>query len=361
MKLIQYAVFLLPFVGYAYVVWQTWTMLPQVLWLRMAAAALIVLSLVCLLLNFLLGLDHLPMPIARAVYAVGTSSLFIMLYAFMLFLLLHVATLVHLVPAHWVRSSGAGSLAFVAVLVAVFGYGRVHYEQKQRRPLTLTALQPLPKPMRVVMVSDLHLGYHNTRADLSRWVDLINSEHADLILVCGDIVDISTRPLREEGMAEEWHRLEAPVFACLGNHEYYAGADLAAQFYREAGITLLRDSVAQFEGLTLVGRDDRSNPHRRSLGALMRGVDRGQFTILLDHQPSHLEQAERLGIDFQLSGHTHYGQVWPISWMEDRMYENAYGASSRGRTQYYVTSGLGIWGGKFRIGTCSEYVVADIR
>ena len=65
-------------------------------------------------------------------------------------------------------------------------------------------------------------------------------------------------------------------------------------------------------------------------------------------------------MDFQLSGHTHYGQVWPISWIEDAMYENAYGLSERGRTKFYVTSGIGIWGGKFRIGTQSEYVVATL-
>lgn len=361
MKALAILMFLLPFVGLAYVAWHTWQLLPQVAWLRIGGVAVVVLSFACLLFNFVVGLDHVPMALARVIYTVGTSSLFVMLYAVLLFLLLDLGSLLHVVPSQWVRASGVGSIAVVAILAAVFGYGRFHYGQKQRRTLDLKAEQPLPRPLRVVMVSDLHLGYHNTRQDLRRWIDLLNAEHPDLVLVCGDIVDISTRPLREEGMAEEWHRLQAPVMACLGNHEYYAGAEKAADFFREAGITLLRDSVAQFRGLTIVGRDDRSNPHRKSLGSLLKGVERGRFTLLLDHQPYHLEQAERMKIDFQLSGHTHYGQVWPISWIEDAIYENAYGASRRGRTQFYVTSGLGIWGGKFRIGTCSEYVVADIR
>ena len=92
----------------------------------------------------------------------------------------------------------------------------------------------------------------------------------------------------------------------------------------------------------------------------MQQVDRTKYCIVLEHQPYHLEQAERDKIDFQFSGHTHYGQVWPISWITRKMYECAYGSYQRGVTHYYVSSGIGIWGGKFRIGTQSEYVVATI-
>ena len=85
------------------------------------------------------------------------------------------------------------------------------------------------------------------------------------------------------------------------------------------------------------------------------------FTLLLDHQPYHLEEAEAAGIDFQFSGHTHHGQIWPGNWITDLMYEKAYGPHRRGATRYYVSSGLGIWGGKFRIGTRSEYVVLHLH
>ena len=84
------------------------------------------------------------------------------------------------------------------------------------------------------------------------------------------------------------------------------------------------------------------------------------FTLLLDHQPYHLEEAERCGIDFQFSGHTHHGQVWPASWVTDALYEDAFGSLRKGGTRYYVSSGMGIWGGKFRIGTRSEYVVLTL-
>jgi predicted MPP superfamily phosphohydrolase len=109
------------------------------------------------------------------------------------------------------------------------------------------------------------------------------------------------------------------------------------------------------------------NPHRKALKDIVNeelashpSLLTTHYTILLDHQPYHLEEAEQAGIDFQLSGHTHRGQVWPISWITDHIYECSWGSHQRGNTQYYVSSGIGIWGGKYRIGTQSEYVVATI-
>ena len=111
--------------------------------------------------------------------------------------------------------------------------------------------------------------------------------------------------------------------------------------------------------LAASGRDDRSNPDRLPLKELVPADT--LFTLLLDHQPYHLEEAERCGVDFQFSGHAHHGQVWPGNWITDAMYEKAFGAHQRGNTRYYVSSGLGIWGGKFRIGTRSEYIVLTLH
>jgi hypothetical protein len=247
-------------------------------------------------------------------------------------------------------------------MFAVFLYGRLHYNHKVRVPLELKSEKPLPQAYRIVMASDLHLGYHNGRRELARWVDMMNRERPDLILIAGDLIDISIRPLLEEDMAAELRRLEAPVYACLGNHEYYASEPRAQQFYEDAGIRLLRDeTVVVDSALVVIGRDDRTNPKRRGLQSLMKEVDRTKYTILLDHQPHILAEAERAGIDLQLSGHTHRGQVWPISWITDRMYECSWGLHRRGKTNYYVSSGLGIWGGRFRIGTQSEYLVVSIK
>ena len=114
------------------------------------------------------------------------------------------------------------------------------------------------------------------------------------------------------------------------------------------------------DDLCIIGRDDRTNRHRKALTDIMRHADKSKYTILLDHQPYHLEEAEQESVDFQFSGHTHRGQIWPISWITDAVYECSFGPWQRGNTHYYVSSGLGLWGGKYRIGTQSEYVVVTI-
>ncbi len=350
---------LLPLLGNVYVLWHVWRILPFPSWAKVVVVMLMVFAFLLLFVGFSRHV-HLSMPLATAVYEIGTSWLIILLYLFMAFLLLDIGRWVHLVPATFLKNSWSGTFAVTAFMFIIFLYGNIHYHQKVRQPLTLTTGKTLSRKMKVVMLSDLHLGYHNRRSEFAKWVDKINEEKADLILVAGDIIDKNIQPLEEQEMHQEFLRLNAPVVACLGNHEYYGGESNALLFYKKADITLLRDSVTTIGDLCIIGRDDRSNPKRKTLSELMKGVDRTKYLVVLDHQPIQLEEAEQNGIDFQLSGHTHHGQVWPISWITESIYECAFGEWQRGSTRYYVTSGIGIWGGKFRIGTRSEYVVAEI-
>ena len=350
---------LLPLLGNVYVLWHVWRILPLPSWAKVVVVTLMVFAFLLLFVGFSRHV-HLSMPLATAVYEIGTSWLIILLYLFMAFLLLDIGRWVHLVPATFLKNSWSGTLAVTAFMFIIFLYGNIHYHQKVRQPLMLTTGKTLSRKMKVVMLSDLHLGYHNRRSEFAKWVDKINEEKADVILVAGDIIDKNIQPLEEQEMHQEFLRLNAPVVACLGNHEYYGGESNALLFYKKADITLLRDSVTTVGDLCIIGRDDRSNPKRKTLSELMKGVDSTKYLVVLDHQPIQLEEAEQNGIDFQLSGHTHHGQVWPISWITESIYECAFGEWQRGSTRYYVTSGIGIWGGKFRIGTRSEYVVAEI-
>lgn len=352
---------LLPILGTAYSLWRIWQMLPLSASFKAGIVLLLALSVVLLFVNFGVGLDRIPMSAAIPMYEIGTSSIFILLYVVMLFLLLDIGRLVHIVPQSLLVNSVKGSLGVLILITGIFVYGNIHYRNKMRQPIELITTKPLQRPLKIVMMSDLHLGYHNRKAEFARWVKLVNTEKPDLILIAGDIIDVSVRPLMEEKVWEEFRKLRAPVFACLGNHEYYSGDANAERFFRESGIQLLRDSVATINGINIIGRDDRTNLRRKRVAQLMARVDTSRYTILLDHQPYQLEEAELAGVDFQLSGHTHYGQVWPISWIEDAIYEDAYGPWQRGKTQYFVTSGIGIWGGKFRIGTRSEYLVAELH
>lgn len=351
----------LPLLGLAYIGWHVWMLVPLSAGWRWLLIGLMVGSFLLLFCNLGRVIDRVPLPLARLCYDVGNSSIFILLYLTIFFLLMDLGRLVHLVPREWLVQNYYTTSTLAILMFGIFLYGNIHYHHKERVTLSLPAGKSLSQPLRLVLLSDLHLGYHNPRKELARWVDMINREQPDAVLIAGDIIDMSMRPLIEENMAQELRRIQAPVYACLGNHEYYSNETLAVKFYEDAGICLLRDTTVTLGSLSITGRDDRANPHRKSMGVLARQIDHKKYCILLDHQPYYLEQAERAGIDFQFSGHTHHGQVWPISWITNWVYECSFGSYQRGNTRYYVSSGMGIWGGKFRIGTRSEYIVATIR
>ena len=353
---------MLPLAGLAYVGWHVWTLTPLSRLWRTVIIFFGVASFMLLFLNLSRTIDRFPLWLGRLCYDIGNSSIFVLLYLVITFLVLDAGRLLHIVPREWLHQNFHTAAAVTLGIFVVFLMGNIHYRHKVRMTMDINTAKTLSKPLRLVALSDLHLGYHNPRKELARWVDIINAEQPDMVLIAGDIIDISVRPLVEEDMAQEFRRIKAPVYACLGNHEYYTGEPLAQQFYRDAGIHLLQDSSTLAGDLLIIGRDDRTNTRRKPLGELCTKTSelRTRFTIVLDHQPYHLEEAERLGIDLQLSGHTHRGQVWPISWITDRIYECAWGPWQRGNTRYYVSSGIGIWGGKFRIGTQSEYLVVTI-
>lgn len=342
----------------AYTTYRIWHILPLPQWGKWAVAALYLLCFLVLFPHYMLG-EKMPFSLAAATYEVSTSWMIFFIYALLIFLALDLGRLVHLVPASFVKHSVPGTCAVFGVIIGLLTYGGFHYHHKYREALEITTDKQLEKPLTIVLASDLHAGYHNREKELSRWVKLINAEHPDLVLFAGDIVDGSMRPVLEKDYGRIFRQIDAPVYTCLGNHEYIGGEDEAETFLDRAGIHLLKDRAAMVRGIRIVGRDDRSNPCRAALWELFKADE--YFTIVLDHQPYHLEDAEDAKADFQFSGHTHHGQVWPGNWLTDALFEKAFGAHRRGNTRYYISSGLGIWGGKFRIGTRSEYIVLTLR
>jgi hypothetical protein len=338
--------------------WHLWRITPGGWVAKLAVTGLFLLWMVAAFASMLLR-QKASIATITALYEIGHPWMIAFLYLLIVFILADIGVLVRLIPKDWFIGNAVSMAIILGVIAVVLTAGGIHYKHKYREELTVHTEKPLEKPLTVVLASDLHIGYSNRKAELARWIDLINAEKPDLVLFCGDIMDIQLRPLVEGNFAEEFHRLTAPAFTVLGNHEYIGGEEDAESFLKDAGIGLLRDSVVQVKGITVIGRDDRSNPDRKPLSELADSLQ--GFSILLDHQPYQLEEAEAAGIDFQFSGHTHRGQVWPLSWLTDAMYEKSWGYHRRGNTQYYVSSGLGIWGPKIRIGTRSEYLILRVE
>ena len=339
----------------SYVCWHLWRITPQG-W-KWISVGVFVLWMASLFVGYAIN-DRIPMRAASVLYEVGNTWLIAFVYLLLVFIVADIASLCHLLPKSFLKDNAAGLGTVIGMVAIILALGGIHYHHKYREELTITTSKPLEKPLTIVLASDLHIGYHNRKPELARWVDLINAEKPDLVLFGGDVIDLSLRPVMEGNYDQEFHRVKAPMMAVLGNHEFYSDVERAQQFFKDAGILLLRDSVSHFKGLDIIGRNDRTSPDRADLAHLSKDLE--GFTIVLDHQPYQLEEAEAAGIDFQFSGHTHRGQVWPLSWITDAMYEKAWGHHMRGNTQYYVSSGLGIWGAKIRVGTRSEYLVLHL-
>ncbi len=244
--------------------------------------------------------------------------------------------------------------------------GNIKFNNPQVKTIEICSTKPSQeKELKIVAASDLHLGISIDKKRLKKYVDMINAQNPDIVLFAGDLVDRSIKPVLAQKMDEDLRNIQSKygVFGVFGNHEYFGeGVSAISDFYERSNITLLRDSFVLLNNeLYIIGRNDKISPERKSLSAFTSQLDRTKPMILLDHQPSTLHEAEESGIDFQFSGHTHKGQFFPGNLIVKKIFEKGYGYLKKGDTHYYISSGLGIWGPQYRIGSESELVVVNFR
>lgn len=262
------------------------------------------------------------------------------------------------------------SATFVILLLAVsflLGYG--HYMTTHpvitHVALDLAKSDNAKDSVKLVMMTDLHIGELIGETTLKRYVDLANQQEGDLIVVNGDLIDYELRFAQQANAEQLLSELRAPlgVYITLGNHEYRASVHAKKKWLRELdGITLLIDSVVSPDGsFYLLGRDDYINQERKPLVALLKGLKADQPVIVADHQPAAISEMVMNKVDLGIHGHTHGGQLWPNNWRLRLHYEFVEGLHRKGSSQFYVSSGTGSAYPPIRIGTRSEIVVMHIQ
>jgi predicted MPP superfamily phosphohydrolase len=218
--------------------------------------------------------------------------------------------------------------------------------------------------LRIVAISDWHLGFGTSLRQLQKNVDRINAEHPDVILIAGDLVDNSVTPVAENAMDKELKRLHAPlgIYMAPGNHDYISNINRCKDFIAQTNIQLLIDSAVALPcGLTIVGRDDRHNAGRLSAREWRTLIDPAGASVVIDHQPKGIDELQTIGAFLQVSGHTHHGQVIPFKWLTNYLFDISYGHVADNNTHIYVSSGISLWGPPFRIGTHNEIVVFECK
>lgn len=277
--------------------------------------------------------------------------------------------------SRWSKVYQCGLIPIICTAI-VMGYGYWNMGHVVETKYTIhTEKEIREEGYQIAMVSDLHYGTTMGKEKLKLISRQIGETNPDIVILCGDIVDEATTYAQLQEAAEILGSIPSTYgnFYVYGNHDKALYAQqpnfTVAQLQEsleKSDITILREEVHQLtEDFTLIGRDDRANPingFRQTSESLQNGVDKTDFLLLLDHQPSDLEANKLAGYDLQLSGHTHGGQIWPMGMFNGRLGfgEMNYGYRSLDDFQIIVSSGIAGWGYPIRTGSISEFLTIHI-
>lgn len=320
-----------------------------------------------------LGEDLLPDQISSWLVIWGGHSMIIVLYLFFLLLMIDVVRFIDrrakLIPSafknhHLTPFSLAAAVILLATGFVAYGSWNAHHPVIKKYTVHVDKKADGIKQLRIAMVSDIHYGPIIDADRLEKLQQMIHQIKPDLVLLAGDITDGPLPPGEAQKLAGALENIKAPygVFAVPGNHD----RDLAKRdselmrSLQQAGIRVLKDEHVLIKNrFTLIGRDDPfllREPGRKELETLVKGIDPSKPLILLDHQPIELDQAQKNGVDLQLSGHTHHGQIFPGNLITGMIYENDWGLLKKGDFHSIVSCGFGTWGPPLRIGNRPEVV-----
>jgi uncharacterized protein len=270
----------------------------------------------------------------------------------------------------------ARSLAATAGVVALGTAGTGAYLANsapvvRRVPVTLRGLDPALDGLKIVTFSDPHLSSTYRGRRFERVVELVNEQRPDVVAIVGDLVDGGVSELREEVAPLADLVSTQGVFFVTGNHEYFVDTHEWMRHLPTLGVEVLRNERVPIRRGTatfdLAGIDDRTAArsgvpgHGADLAAALDGRDNSTPVVLLAHQPFMVDEARAAGVDLQLSGHTHGGQLWPFDYAIRLDQPAVEGLSRHGDTQLYVTAGAGYWGPPMRIGARPEVTVIELR
>jgi predicted MPP superfamily phosphohydrolase len=279
----------------------------------------------------------------------------------------------------------AGSAAVAAVGTVTYGAVVARLPRVERREVLLDRLDPVFDGFTIAAISDIHLGPLVDGTDLAGFVAMINDTSPDVVAVVGDLVDGTVAELG--AYAAPLADIAAPTYFVTGNHEYLSypprassvgptipgesGAAGLVEFLPTLGVRVLRNEREEIRRgdavVHIAGCDDRTAAasgvlgHGFDLDAALRGRDPSEPVVLLCHQPVMVDRAARAGVDLQVSGHTHGGQLWPLTQVALIDQPVLAGLTRIGQTWLYVTRGTGFWGPPVRVGSPPEITLLTLR
>jgi len=262
------------------------------------------------------------------------------------------------------RIFGWAAVALAGVYSA-YGLWNAYHPRVRRLTVRIKNLPPAWRGRKVVQLTDVHLGYILRAGFAARLVTMANAENPDLVAITGDLFDGGDGRLKEFVAPLNALRVPLGVYFVTGNHETYLGVERAYDALRTTQVQILADQRVEIDGLQLIGISYPERGHSLDMGravADLPGYNPALPSILLYHSPTHIAQAKEAGINLQLSGHAHHGQIFPIQFISRLVYGKYYhGLHVEGDYTLYASSGAGTWGPTMRTGNHPEIVVIRLE
>ena len=219
-------------------------------------------------------------------------------------------------------------------------------------------LNHLKRDMKVVQLSDIHIGSIRNSSYMEKIVSKTNEINPEIVFITGDMVDGSAR--LHTNTFDSINKLNAPVFFITGNHETYEGLDEVFRVLRNTDMRILRDEMVECNGIQIIGVDYTFEYNHMEKVLSKLKIDDEKPSIMLYHLPRELKTVANAGIGLQLSGHTHAGQMFPFNYLVRLMFPLFSGIYKYEETYLYVSPGTGTWGPPMRLGSRCEITVINL-
>lgn len=266
---------------------------------------------------------------------------------------------------HFNRQLIASVMFMLALAYSAYGMWNAFNPKVKNITVKINNLPEAWRGKTAVQLSDIHLGHIHRTAFMAKLVQKTNDLQPDIVFITGDLFDGMDGNL--EPLVQPLGGLKAPrgIFFVTGNHETYLGVDKAFAALQKTAVKVLKNEVTDVQGLKIIGI---SYPERgaasNELGVLDSLKDKfsGQPNILLYHSPINIEQVAQSGVNLQLAGHTHHGQLFPFNFITRIVYKGYdYGLRQLGNFSIYTSDGAGTWGPPMRTGNTPEIVKITLQ
>jgi predicted MPP superfamily phosphohydrolase len=265
------------------------------------------------------------------------------------------------------HSPGPGVFGWAAVALACLysGYGvwNAYHPRTEEITVKIKSLPPAWRGKKIMQISDVHLGHILGASFLERIVAQTNAQNPDLVFITGDLFDGADGRLDE--LVGPLDDLRAPAYFVTGNHETYLGVDRAYAALKKTKVRILSDEMVVIDGLQIIGISYPERGFSKDLGGViskLAGFNPQKPSVCLYHNPSGIEELKSAGINLQLSGHTHKGQLFPIQVISRLIYGKYYnGLHTEGDYSIYTSSGAGTWGPTMRTGNHPEITLIHLE